>query len=61
MSASPDWVARKILMRHGLEPDTDVTFVPLLDRYPRIIEDMAEGGIDACMVMEPHLSIGEGD
>lgn len=59
IGSCPDWIARKILMRHGLEPDKDVTFVPLLDQYPRIIEIMEEGGIDACMAMEPNLSVGE--
>jgi ABC-type nitrate/sulfonate/bicarbonate transport system substrate-binding protein len=33
--------------------------VPLLDQYPRIIEIMEEGDIDACIAMEPNLSIGE--
>jgi ABC-type nitrate/sulfonate/bicarbonate transport system substrate-binding protein len=42
-----------------LDPDTDITFVPLLDDYPRIIEIMEEGGIDACLASESNLSIGE--
>ncbi|NKB20923.1 MAG: hypothetical protein GKS01_10530 [Alphaproteobacteria bacterium] len=59
LGSCPDWIARKILMQHGVEPDDDVTFVPLLDQYPRIIEIMERGDIDACMAMEPNLSIGE--
>ncbi len=59
IGSCPDWIARKILKRHGLEPDRDVTFVPLLDQYPRIIDIMEEGGIDACLASEPNLSIGE--
>ena len=59
IGSCPDWIARKILRRHDLEPDRDVTFVPLLDQYPRIIEIMEEGRIDACLAFEPNLSIGE--
>ena len=59
IGSCPDWIARKMLMKHGLEPDKDVTFVPLLDQYPRIIEIMEEGLIDACLASEPNLSIGE--
>ena len=59
IGSCPDWIARKILRRHGLEPDRDVTFVPLLDQYPRIVDIMEEGRIDACLAIEPNLSIGE--
>jgi NitT/TauT family transport system substrate-binding protein len=59
IGSCPDWIARKMLMKHGLEPDKDVTFVPLLSEYPRVIEIMEEGGIDACLVSEPNISIGE--
>ena len=59
IGSCPDWIARKMLMKHGLEPDKDVTFVPLLDQFPRIIEIMEEGRIDACLASEPNLSIGE--
>jgi NitT/TauT family transport system substrate-binding protein len=54
-----DWIARRILTREGLEPDKDVAFIPLLDEYPRIVEIMEEGRIDACLASEPNLSIGE--
>lgn len=59
IGSCPDWIARKILAQHGLEAEKDVTCVPLLDRYPRIIDIMEEGEIDACIAMEPNLSIGE--
>ncbi len=59
IGSCPDWIARKILITNGLEPDKDVTFVPLLGEYPRIIEIMEEGRIDACLSIEPNLSIGE--
>jgi len=59
IGSCPDWIARKILMTNGLEPDKDVTFVPLLSEYPRIVEIMEEGRIDCCLAVEPNLSIGE--
>jgi NitT/TauT family transport system substrate-binding protein len=59
IGSCPDWIARKMLQKHGLEPDRDVTFVPLLDEYPRIIDIMEEGRIDCCLASEPNLSIGE--
>lgn len=59
IGSCPDWIMRKMLIKHGLEPDKDVTFVPLLGEYPRIIEIMEEGRIDACLASEPNLSIGE--
>lgn len=59
LGSCPDWIARKMLAEEGLEADTDVTFVPLLGEYPRIVEIMEEGRIDACLASEPNLSIGE--
>jgi ABC-type nitrate/sulfonate/bicarbonate transport system substrate-binding protein len=59
LGSCPDWIARKMLIREGLDPDKDIVFVPLLDQYPRIIEIMEEGGIDACLASEPNLSVGE--
>lgn len=59
IGSCPDWVARKILSQHGLDPEKDVTFVPLLGRYPRIIDIMEDGEIDACIAMEPNLAVGE--
>lgn len=59
LGSCPYWIARKMLTHEGLDPDADVTFVPLLADYPRIIEVMKEGRIDACLATEPNLSIGE--
>lgn len=59
IGSCPSWIVRKMLAYHGLQPDTDVTLVPLLDDYPRIIEFMQHGRIDACLATEPNLSIGE--
>jgi hypothetical protein len=59
LGSCPDWIARKMLAKEGLDPDKDVSFVPLLGEYPRIIEILEEGGIDCCLASEPNLSIGE--
>ena len=59
IGSCPSWIARKMLIHEGLDPDKDITFVPLLEDYPRIIEIMADGRIDACLATEPNLSIGE--
>jgi len=59
LGSCPHWIARKMLTQHGLAPDTDITFVPLLERYPRIVDILESGEIDACIAMEPNLSIGE--
>ena len=55
----PDWIARKILRTEGLDPDRDVTFVPLLAELPRVIEYMEEGRLEAGLIAEPLVSIGE--
>ncbi len=59
IGSCPSWIARRMLAHHGLDPDRDITFVPLGQDYPRIIDIMAEGEIDACLVTEPNLSVGE--
>ncbi len=55
-----DWVTRKIVSSEGLDPDKDITIVPLLGDYPRVVDLVAEGAIDACMITEPNVAIGEG-
>lgn len=59
IGSCPDWIMRKILKCEGLDPDRDVTFVPLLDDYPRVVDHIGDGRIDACLVVEPNLAIGE--
>ena len=54
-----DWITRKILISEGLDPDRDVTLVPLLNDYPRMIDLIEEGRLDACLGTEPILSHGE--
>jgi NitT/TauT family transport system substrate-binding protein len=59
IGSCPSWIARRMLAHHGLDPNQDITFVPLGQDYPRIIDLMAEGRFDACLATEPNLSIGE--
>lgn len=54
-----DWITRKVVSHHGLDPDRDIEFVPLLKDYPRVIDMVAAGELDACMITEPNVSIGE--
>ena len=54
-----DWIARQIVVQNGLAPDRDIEFVPLLKYYPRVVELVAAGALDACMIAEPNVSIGE--
>lgn len=58
IGSCPTWIARRILRRNGLDPDRDVEMVPLHDEYPRIVDILAEGRIDAMLATEPNLSIG---
>ena len=59
IGSCPSWIVHRMLAHHGLDANRDVTLVPLHDKYPRIIELMKEGEIDACLATEPNLAIGE--
>jgi NitT/TauT family transport system substrate-binding protein len=59
IGSCPSWIVHRMLQGHGLDQDTDVALVPLHDKYPKIIDLIAEGELDACLVTEPNLSIGE--
>jgi ABC-type nitrate/sulfonate/bicarbonate transport system substrate-binding protein len=59
IGSCPDWFLRRILAVEGLDPAHDVTFVPLLEDYPRVIALIKEGRIDACLATEPAISEGE--
>lgn len=54
-----DWITRQIVSLNGLDPDRDIEFVPLLKDYPRVVELVATGALDACMIAEPNVAIGE--
>ena len=54
----PDWIMQKILRSEGVDPNL-VEFVSLLNEYPKVVDYVAEGRIDACIAIEPNISIGE--
>lgn len=54
-----DWITRKIVSHHGLDPDADIEIVPLLTNYPRVVDLVADGSLDACLITEPSVAIGE--
>ncbi len=53
------WFMRTVLAHHGLDPDKDVTLVGLGSRYPRVLELFASGELQAAVLSEPNLSMGE--
>ena len=55
----PEWFVRGMLAHHGFNPDNHLTYVPLHDEYPRIAAVLAEGRIDAGIMVEPNMSIAE--
>lgn len=58
IGSCPDWIMQKILRSEGVDPQL-VEFVPLLKDYPRVIDLVEEGKIDACLAVEPNISMGE--
>jgi NitT/TauT family transport system substrate-binding protein len=58
IGSCPDWIMQKILRSEGIDPQL-VEFVPLLKDYPRVVELVAAGKVDACLAVEPNVSIGE--
>jgi NitT/TauT family transport system substrate-binding protein len=55
----PEWFVRAMLVARGLDPENHLVYVGLLDEYPRIIEVMKEGRIDAGIMVEPNMAMGE--
>lgn len=53
------WFARLVLQKHGLDPDRDLEIDGLNNRYPQIIDLFDRGELQAAVLSEPSLSIGE--
>jgi ABC-type nitrate/sulfonate/bicarbonate transport system substrate-binding protein len=53
------WFARLVVQKHNLDPDKDLQIVGLGNRYPQIIDLFDSGELQAAVLSEPSLSIGE--
>lgn len=53
------WFMRLVLEQHGLDPDRDLRIIGLNERYPRVIELFRQGELDAAVLSEPNVTIGE--
>jgi NitT/TauT family transport system substrate-binding protein len=55
----PEWFMRGMLVARGFDPETHVDYVGLLDEYPRVVDILREGKIDAFLCGEPAPSVAE--
>lgn len=53
------WFMRTVLGHHGLDPDHDVNLVGLGTRYPQVTALFDSGELQAAVLSEPNISIGE--
>ena len=53
------WFMREVLGRHGLDPDRDLKVVGMGPRYPMVTELFKAGEVQAAVLSEPNVSIGE--
>jgi NitT/TauT family transport system substrate-binding protein len=53
------WYMRMLLQSHGLDPDKDVNVIGLGERYARVLELFEAGELQAAIITEPNVSIGE--
>lgn len=53
------WFARTVLQAYGLDPDADLELVGLGERYPQVVDLFLSGELQAAVLSEPNISIGE--
>ena len=53
------WFMRLVLQDHGLDPDRDLTMLGLGPRYPQVLELFERNEIQAAVIAEPSIAIGE--
>jgi len=53
------WFARLVLEQNGLNPNEDARIIGLGQRYPDVVELIQQGELQAAVVSEPNVSIGE--
>ncbi len=54
------WFARLVLERQGMNPDADVELVGLGPRYANVVDLIQAGELQAAVISEPNIAIGEG-
>jgi NitT/TauT family transport system substrate-binding protein len=53
------WFMREVLQRHDLDPDRDINVIGMGSRYPQVMELFENGEIQAAVLSEPNVSMGE--
>lgn len=53
------WFMRLVLQKHGIDPDRDLDVIGLGPRYPHVLELFVKGELQAAVLSEPNVSIGE--
>jgi NitT/TauT family transport system substrate-binding protein len=53
------WFLRALLKKHDVDPDKDLEIIGLGDRYPQVVELLANGKIDGAVIAEPNVTIAE--
>lgn len=54
------WFMRLVLQKHGIDPDADLNLIGLGPRYPQVLALFSSGELQAAVISEPNVSIGEG-
>ena len=53
------WFARTVLEHYGIDPDRDLRIVGLGPRYPTVLDQFELGELQAAVISEPNVTIGE--
>ncbi len=53
------WFMRTVLTHHGIDPDRDLKIIGLGSRYPVVTDLFDSGELQAAVLSEPNISIGE--
>jgi NitT/TauT family transport system substrate-binding protein len=53
------WFMREVLLRNGIDPDREFNVIGLGPRYPNVLELFESGEVQAAVLSEPNISIGE--
>lgn len=53
------WFMRLVLQKNGIDPDRDLNLIGLGTRYPDVLELFVSGELQAAVISEPNVSIGE--